>query len=66
MHDRRLPKLGDLVRFIDSSQPGEFGIVIRLNQDCIEIMWPWGNIECSYETFIGGRWGNLMVVENEE
>jgi hypothetical protein len=65
MQSSSLPKLGDLIRFIHSSQPGEFGIVIRLDIDHAEVMWPWGNVECSYETFTGGRWGNLEVVTDD-
>ena len=58
-------ELGDLIIFADSPQPGEYGIVVRLEPDFVEIMWPWGLIECSYNTFNGERWGHLKVVRDE-
>lgn len=65
MHGSRDINLGDLIIFADSLQPREYGIVIRLEPDFAEIMWPWGLIECSYNTFIGERWGRLKVVRDE-
>ena len=65
MHGDRDVELGDLIVFADSPQPGEYGIVIRLETDFAEILWPWGPIECSYSTFIGERWGHLKVVRDE-
>lgn len=65
MHGSRDINLGDLIIFAVSPQPREYGIVIRLEPDFAEIMWPWGLIECSYSTFIGERWGQLKVVRDE-
>ena len=65
MHGSRDINLGDLIIFAVSPQPREYGIVIRLEPDFAEIMWPWGLIECSYSTFVGERWGQLKVVRDE-
>ena len=59
-------KLGDLIAFAQAPQPGEYGIVVQLGLDFVEIMWPWGLIECSYSTFVGERWGNLRVVTDDD
>jgi hypothetical protein len=62
--DREPPvKLGDLVTFVHSPQPGEYGIVIKLEDDFAEVLWSsWGTIECSYASFTGDHWGNLKVI----
>ena len=58
-------KIGDLVIFAQGSQPGEYGIIIKLGEDFADVLWPWGTIECSYGSFAGERWGNLKVVTDE-
>lgn len=61
--ERELPvKLGDLVVFTKGPQPDEYGIVIKLGDDFVDILWPWGTIECSYHSFVGESWGNLKVI----
>jgi hypothetical protein len=64
---RRSPKLGDLVVFAMSPQPGEYGVVIGVDESTgmTNVLWPWGAIECSLSTFEGERWGNLRIITDE-
>jgi hypothetical protein len=62
---RKEPRLGDLVVFVSSPQPGEFGIVVEINNEFANVMWSWGTIECSLKTFEGERWGNLRIITDE-
>jgi len=62
---RKEPKPGDLVVFASNPQPGEYGIVLDVNERVASVMWPWGTIECSHSTFEGERWGNLRIITDE-
>ncbi len=65
---RKEPRLGDLVVFAMSPQPGEYGVVVGINDETgvADVLWPWGHIECSRSTFEGERWGNLRIITDEE
>jgi len=45
---RKEPRLGDLVVFAMSPQPGEYGVVVGINDETgvANVLWPWGHIEC--------------------
>ena len=66
MQETHAPELGDLVIFVDAHQPEGYGTVIRLEADFVEVVWPGGVVECSYSSFVAGRWGYLKVLRDAE
>jgi len=66
MQETHAPELGDLVIFVDAHQSEGYGTVIRLEADFVEVVWPGGVVECSYSSFIAGRWGYLKVLHDAE
>ena len=69
MQETHAPELGDLVIFVDAHQPegcGGYGTVIGLESNFVEVVWPGGVVECSYSSFVAGRWGYLKVLRDAE
>lgn len=66
MQETHAPELGDLVIFVDAHQSEGYGTVIRLEADFVEVVWPGGVVECSYSSFVAGRWGYLKVLRDAE
>jgi hypothetical protein len=64
--EHRVPALGDLIAFaLGPASPNDFGLVVDVNESFVNILWPWGLVECSKSSFMGERWGNLKVVTDE-
>jgi len=63
--EHRAPVLGDLVAFASvPANPNDFGLVVEINENFVNVLWPWGLTECSEGSFMGERWGNLKVVKD--